>query len=700
MISTVDFKSKILPPMGIKGIAKVARGWFLGCDLSLDCMGEMVPEVIYVFCSEGPWEVIILEGTCLISLTLRNLMEDMLPLGEEQMVAELPVKKLLKMATLDESMLWHRRLGHINFKNINKLVKDKLVRGLPSKRFENDQTCVACLKGNQHKASCKSKIQNSISQPLFMLHMDLFGPTFVRSLMYKQYGLVVIDDYSRYTWVFLLATKNEATGILKKFITEIENLVDKKVKVIRCNNRTEFKNSVMNDFCAMEVKPHNNTPYELFRGRTPAVSFIRPFGCHVTILNTLDHFGKFDGKADEGYFVRYSMNSKAFRVYNIRTRRVEENFHIEFMENKNIVAGARPEWLFNINMLTKSINYVPVIASTNFDDFADGSPLFNYSLKISGDAGKKHDEVSNKENRASNELNYAFEKLNTEYPDNPKMHGLETIATYDDFEEVADFTNLESSIHVCPTPTTRTHKDHPLKKGHTQEEGINYDEVFALVARIEAIRLFLAYASFMRFMVYQMDVKNAFLFGRIKEEVYVCQPPGFEDPNNPDKVYKVVYVDDIIFGSTKKELCTEFERLMKDKFQMSSKGELTFFLGLQVKQKEDGIFISRDKYVTKVLRKFNFLDVKFSNTPVDRKKTLANYENGADVDVYLYRSMIVSLMYLIASRPDIMYAAFWYPKDSPFKLVAYTDSDYAEASLDKKYTTGSCQFLRSRLISW
>nr|GEV99535.1 hypothetical protein [Tanacetum cinerariifolium] len=445
-------------------------------------------------------------------------------------------------------------------------------------------------------------------------------------------------------------TKNEATGILKKFIREIENLVDKKVKVIRCNNRTEFKNSVMNDFCAMKVKPHNKTPYELFRGRTPAVSFIRPFGCHVTILNTLDHFGKFDGKADEGYFVRYSINSKAFRVYNIRTRRVEENFHIEFLENKNIIAGAGPEWLFDINMLTKSINNVPVIAGTNFDDFTDGSPLFDYSLKISGDAGKKNDEVSDKENRASNELNYAFEKLNTKYPNNPKMHGLETIATYDDFEEVADFTNLESLIQVCPTPTTRTHKDHPLKK---------------------------------------MDVKNVFLYERIEEEVYVCQPPGFEDPNNPDKVY----VDDIIFGSTKKELCTEFERLMKDKFQMSSMGELTFFLGLQVKQKEDGIFISQDKYVTKVLRKFNFLDVKFSNTPVDRKKTLANDADGADVDVHLYRSMIVSLMYLIASRPDIMYAAFWYPKDSPFELVAYTDSDYAEANLDKKSTTGSSEYV-------
>ncbi|GKA71599.1 putative ribonuclease H-like domain-containing protein [Tanacetum coccineum] len=226
-----------------------------------------------------------------------------------------------------------------------------LVRGLPIKHFENDQTYVACLKGKQHKASYKSKIQNSITQPLFMLHMDLFGPTFVSSLMNKKYCLVVTDDYSRFTWVFFLATKDETSGILKSIITEAENLVDKKVKIIRCDNGTEFKNrqngvaerryktlieaartmladsklpttfwaEVVNTACYVQnrvlvVKPHNKTPYELFRGRTPALSFMRPFGCHVTILNTLDYLGMFDGKSDEGFFVGYSINSKAFML--------------------------------------------------------------------------------------------------------------------------------------------------------------------------------------------------------------------------------------------------------------------------------------------------------------------------------------------------------------------------------------------------
>ncbi|GKE05596.1 putative ribonuclease H-like domain-containing protein [Tanacetum coccineum] len=178
-----------------------------------------------------------------------------------------------------------------------------------------------------------------------------------------------------------------------------------------------------------------------------------------------------------------------------------------------------------------------------------------------------------------------------------------------------------------------------VAQGYTQEEGIHYDEVFALVARIEAIRLFLAYASYKDFVVYQMDVKSAFLYGKIEEEVYVCQPPGFEDPDFPDrrgKIYKTlfirkdkgdillvqVYVDDIIFGSTKKSLCTEFEKMMHKKFQMSSMGELTFFLGLQVKQKEDGIFLSQDKYVTEILKKFGFSDVKTASTPMETHKPL------------------------------------------------------------------------------
>ncbi|GJW88021.1 putative ribonuclease H-like domain-containing protein [Tanacetum coccineum] len=326
---------------------------------------------------------------------------------------------LIAKATIDESNKWHRRLGHVNFKNLNKLVKGNLVRGLPSKIFQNDHTCVACQKGKQHKASCKAKSVSSISHSLQLLHMDLFGPTSVRSLNHKTYCLVITDDFSRFSWVFFLRTKDETSGILKDFIRQIENQLNQKVKTIRCDNGTEFKNRDFIEFCGSKgikreysnartpqqngvaerknmtlieaartmladsflpntfwaeavstacyvlnrvlvTKPHNKTPYELVTGKIPIISYIRPFGCHVTILNTIDHLGKFDGKSDEGFLVGYSLQSKAFRVYNLETKRVEENLHITFLENKPNVAGKGPTWLFDLDYLTDSMNYQPV----------------------------------------------------------------------------------------------------------------------------------------------------------------------------------------------------------------------------------------------------------------------------------------------------------------------------------------------------
>ncbi|GJT68265.1 putative ribonuclease H-like domain-containing protein [Tanacetum coccineum] len=241
-----------------------------------------------------------------------------------------------------------------------------------------------------------------------------------------------------------------------------------------------------------------------------------------------------------------------------------------------------------------------------------------------------------------------------------------------------------------------------VARGHTQEEGIDYYEVFAHVARIEAIRR-----------------------GTIDKTLFIKKDKG-------DILLVQVYVDDIIFGSTKKSLCDEFEGLMHKRFQMSSMGELTFFLGLQVQQKKDGIFISQDKYVADILKKFDFATVKTASTPMESNKALIKDEEADSVDVHLYRSMIGSLMYLIASRPDIMFVVcacarfqvtpkmshlhavkrifrylkgqpklgLWYPRDSPFDLEAFSDSDYARASLDRKSTTGGCQFLGKRLISW
>ncbi|KAJ9539297.1 hypothetical protein OSB04_032030 [Centaurea solstitialis] len=307
-----------------------------------------------------------------------------------------------------------------------------------------------------------------------------------------------------------------------------------------------------------------------------------------------------------------------------------------------------------------------------------------------------------------------------------------------------------------------------LKLDVNLEEGIDYDETFAPVARLEAIRLFLAFAAHMNFKVFQMDIKNAFLNGKLNEEVYVAQPPGFVDPKFPDHVYKLnkalyglkqaprawydtlstfllskgfergkidstlflkkypehillvqIYVDDIIFGSTNPKLCEKFELLMKTEYKMSMMGELTYFLGLHIKQSEKGIFINQGKYVLDMLKKFDLTSCTPMKTPMAPPLSLDKDSNGKPVDVTLYRGMISSLLYLTASRPDIMYSTclcaryqaepkeshltavkrifrylkgtpnlgLWYSKDSGFDLTAYSDSDFAGCKIDRKSTT-------------
>ncbi|GKD39381.1 putative ribonuclease H-like domain-containing protein [Tanacetum coccineum] len=561
---------------------------------------------------------------------------------------------------------------------------------------------------------------------------------------------------------------------------------------------TKFWAEAVNTACYVQnrvlvIKPHNKTPYELFLGRKPALSFMRPFGCPVTILNTIDHLGKFDEKADEGFFVGYSTNSKAFRVFNSRTRIVEENLHVQFSENTPNIAGSGPNWLFDIDALTKSMNYKPIVTGNQSNGSAGTKPCDNVGKAIVEteekkdveDPGNEDSEVSSTEeprvnqekdanvnntnnintvsptdNVAGIEDNVVNENIVYRCADDLNMPELEDIVCSGDDEDVnaeADMNNLDTFMPVSPIPTTRIHKDHHVEQiirdlnsapqtrrmtknleaqGEPKKSYLMEKELSELNGSLETKR------------IKEMDVKSAFLYGKIEEEVYVCQPLGFEDPDFPDRVYKVekalyrlyqaprawyetlstylldngfqrgkidktlfikrdksnmllvqVYVDYIIFGSTKKEMCTEFEKMMHKKFQMSSMGELSFFLSL---------------------------------TPMETHKTLLKNEKEEDVDEHLYRSKIGSLVYLNSLRPDIIFAVcacarfqanpkishlhavkrifrylkgqpkfgHWYPKDLPFDLVAYTDSDYAGASLDRKSITRGCQFLGCRLISW
>nr|GEY47390.1 putative ribonuclease H-like domain-containing protein [Tanacetum cinerariifolium] len=706
---------------------------------------------------------------------------------------------LVAKASDDECILWHWRLGHLNFKIMNKLVRYNLVRRLPTKCFENDHTCTACLRGKQHKASCKSKLVNSVSKPLHTLHMDVFVPTSVSSISHKWYCLVVTDDFSRFTWTLFLKSKDETSGILKEFITEIENLKDLKVKIIRCDNEGEFRNKEMNDFCSQKgikrefsnarttqqngvterrnrtlieaartmladaklpvtfwaeavntacyvqnmvlvnkshnktpyelfngrspaigfLKPfgchkgikrefsnartpqqngvaekrnktlieaartmvlvnksQNKTPYELFNGRTPAIGFFKPFGCHVMILITLDNLGKFKAKGDAGYFIGYSMSSKAFKVFNKRTRRVEENLHVEFLKNKAIEKGAGPNWLFDIDSLTKSMNYVPVDAGINSTNLSGTKvaasqevrkdvsslryialPNWVYDALLESSSSKPQDDCSTDVPESRGNPNPTATSINP-LDDQLEILTVETpIPTISSPVLTACFTNS-----LKPSSDTRLIS----KRIANQVETPSLDNILTLTNRFEDI------------------------FRVTTNSVDSDGPLGFQDPEVLAKVYKV-----------EKEI--EFKALMHEKFQMSAMGELNIFLGLQVLQKEDGIFLTQDKYVGDILKKFGYSDVRSSNTPMDK-------ENPWDIMFAVYacaRNQVTPKEYhlyvvkrifrYLKGHPKL---GLWYPKESLFDLVAYSDSDYGGATQDSKSTTGGCQFLGRRLFSW
>ncbi|GJT82677.1 putative ribonuclease H-like domain-containing protein [Tanacetum coccineum] len=265
---------------------------------------------------------------------------------------------LVAKATEDEAVLWHRRLGHVNFKNINKLVKGNLL-GFTSKTIKLDHSCLACRKGKQHRASCKKIEERTVREPLELLHMDLFGPVSVESINKKKYCLVVTDDCSKFSWVFFLAYKDETYDMLHDLIVGLENRLRHKVKTIRCDHGTEFKNQLMNEFCAKKgIKreysiartPQQNGVAErknrtlIEAARTMLADSLLPIQFWAEAVNTacyvlnrvLDHLESFDGNSEEGYLLGYSTTQRGNKKEKV------------------------PDWMFDLNLLTPSMNYIPV----------------------------------------------------------------------------------------------------------------------------------------------------------------------------------------------------------------------------------------------------------------------------------------------------------------------------------------------------
>ncbi|KAJ9544640.1 hypothetical protein OSB04_024347 [Centaurea solstitialis] len=657
---------------------------------------------------------------------------------------------LFSKATKGESWLWHRRFSHQNFSDISKLANGGLVKGLPKLTFVRGSLCPACQMGKMKRSSHKSKTESSCQSPLEMLHMDLCGPMRIQSISGKKYILVMVDEHSR---------------------------------------------------------------------------------CYI--LNNRDNLGKFDKKADEGYFLGYSLTSKTFRVYNKRTKMMMETVYVTFDETVSMTSehssselgihsqastttsdsitdpnSSELDLLFMDAFLDICLDNEDLVLSRNprvdIQDVPepssvnDSGPLENICSTSNSDQAIPVPSVEqseltpddqseipaiNDENDSQNNLDDlailpAQLKWTRAHPlynvigdvnDGVKTRSASTnYCLYKSFLSVIEPKNVSQALEdsdwlfamqeellqfkrnkvyrLVPRPQDKSiiktkwifrnkkdesglivrNKARLVAKGYSQQEGIDYDETFAPVARIEAIRIFLAYAAHKNIKVFQMDVKYAFLNGVLHEEVYIEQPEGFVDLDFPDHVcildkalyglkqaprawYETltnhllskgfkrgtidttlflkkegddlllvqIYVDDIIFGSTNPELCTKFSKIMETEFEMSMMA-------------------------------------------------------GKSVDQKIYRSMIGSLLYLTATRPDIMFATcfcarfqanpkeshlaavkrilrylkgtpemgLWYPKDSSFELISFTDSDYGGCKLDRKSTSGSCQFLGDKLVSW
>ncbi|KAK1618233.1 hypothetical protein QYE76_023750 [Lolium multiflorum] len=762
----------------------------------------------------------------------------------------------LMAAKHDEGWLWHRRLGHVNMRNLKQLLKGEHIVGLTGISFEKkDRVCSACVAGKQLKKKYPIKSIVTTSRPLELLHLDLFGPSHYDTLGGSKYGLVIVDDYSRYSWVFLLKYKDETHREFITFAKKAQRTYESEIKAIRTDNGTEFKNYTMQEFVDDEgikhefsapytpqqngvverknrtiiemartmlsefnsphnfwgeaistavhysnrlfLRPlHNKTPYELLTGNKPNVMYIRVFGCKCLVKNNKGKLGKFETRTIEGIFVGYAENSHAYRYYNRSTGTIEVSCDVVFLEdNGSQVEQVVPCVAGNDNDPSSAIKHMGIghirPMEVHSDDQGDGievssSPQVEPSSTQVEPSSATQDVSSTQDEPHPEEQEESPQPTEQDHDDDQETsstHVQAQVVPHDQVLARDEFIDHEGTIRKIKAATrasdmkvdlvlgsiskgvvTRRHhallmtycqhhafvssfeplkvhealvdpdwviamqeelecftrnevwslverpKDHRINvigtkwvfknkqdedgivirnkarlvaQGFAQIEGMDFEDTFAPVARLEAIRLLLAFASFHNFKLYQMDVKSAFLNGPLKETAYVAQPPGFEDPCRPNHVYLLhkalyglkqaprawyeflrdfllqdgfcmgtvdstlftkrvkggglficqIYVDDIIFGGTNPNHNKAFELLMTRKFEMSMMGELKFFLGFQVRQLAKGTFISQEKYVKDMLKKFNMTNASPMKTPMPVKGQLGSCDGEKDVDI-------------------------------------------------------------------
>ena len=800
---------------------------------------------------------------------------------------------------------WHRRLGHLSFDLLSRLSGLNLVRGLPRLKFERDLVCAPCRHGKMVAASHPPLTAVMTERPTELLHMDLVGPARVRSVGGKWYVLVVVDDYSRYAWVFFLEDKSETFGFVRDLILRLRNeRHGDAIRAIRSDNGTEFRNDHFDAFCSDQglehqystpyVPPQNGvverknrtlvemartmldehrtprrfwaeavntachvsnrvflrafkrkTCYELMHGRAPRVSHFRVFGCKCFILKK-GKLDKFEARSVDGIFFGYANHSRAYRVLNLETNRIMETCEVSFDEtmpcSSTVFECAGDEEMAETLFVEEedeegeeNVDHVhdgERVPSTSTTTTFDGGPSTSTTTTrqhepaqarveaaVEGEAisrreAPRHVQVDHPpsniigdlnerttRSRSRNTSHFAHAAFVASFEPKDIGHALSDANWVNSMhEELENFERNRVWELVEPPPNCRPigtkwvwknkegedgmvvrNKSRLVAQGFNQKEGIDYEETFAPVARLEAIRILLAFAVAKGFKLFQMDVKSAFLNGVIEEEVYVKQPPGFESTKYPHRVYKLhralyglkqaprawygrlrgfllskgfvmgtvdktlfllkhgndllivqIYVDDIIFGGSSHDLVAKFADDMSREFEMSMMGELQFFLGLQIKQVKDGTFVHQGKYTKDMLKKFGMNDSKPLSTPMSTTAVMDADEEGEPVDQKEYRSMIGSLLYLTATRPDIQFSVclcarfqasprtshrqavkrifrylqyspdlgLWFSASSTLSLSGYSDADFAGCRLDRKSTSGTCQFLGSSLVSW
>ncbi|GJR57409.1 retrovirus-related pol polyprotein from transposon TNT 1-94 [Tanacetum coccineum] len=728
--------------------------------------------------------------------------------------------------------------------------------------------------------------------------MDLCGPLRVQSINGKKYILVIVDDYSRFTWVKFLRTKDETPAFVINLLKQLQVGLNKTVRTPQQNGVVERRNRTLVEaaltmlifskaplFLWAEAVAtacytknqslihtlHNKTPYELVHDKKPDLSFLSIFGALCYPTNDNEDLGKLTAKADIGFFVGYAPNRKGYKIYNKRTRQIMETIHVTFDEMTEQKApvhsspGPAPNLLMHgpisLGLVSNPPPASPYVPPTNkeleilfqpmFDEYFESStvnclvppaPAAQAPVNLTGPSisilidqeapSRSHSPSSSDHQSSSVHQGVAAEHLfkvnpfvvadlepfvNVFAPDHNseassfgvlskvELKNFKSAVTEDCWfqamqDEIHEFDRLDVWELVPPPDSAMIialkwiykvkldeygdvlkNKARLVAKGFRQEEGLDFEESFAPVARLEAIRIFIANAASKNMTVYQMDVKTAFLNGELKEEVYVHQPEGFVDPERPHHVYRLkkalyglkqaprawydtlskfllaqgfskgvvdptlfirktgkhtlhvqIYVDDIIFASTDPKDCDRFSNEMSSKFQMSMMGQISFFLGLQISQNPRGIFINQSKYANEILKKFDLHKSDPVDTPMVERTKLDEDLSGTPVDQTKYRSMIGSLMYLTASRPDLVFAVcmcaryqsrptkkhleavkrvfrylqgtinmgLWYPKDTAMALTAYADADHAGCQDTRRSTSGSAQFLGDKLVSW